>query len=574
MKFGVLAFDYDGTIARDGALDPHVRKAIAHARSRGVVTILVTGRILADLKHVAGDLDFVDAIVAENGGLFTMAGERGATMLGDSPPAAFTTELRRRGVDFRVGACVVEADARAADQLLLAIRTLELPLVLVFNRGRVMVLPRAVTKATGLQAALHALRLSPHNAIAIGDAENDHELLRGCEVGVAVAWGSPALQAIADDRIDGVGPADVARYIEHVITSRTLPKPRFSRRRFVLGYGDDGKDVEVELRPRNVAIIGTDTSAKLQIVDVLCEQAILHNYSVLVIDTAGAHRSLEALPGVIMLGGDDPLPAPWRPVEALRHPDVNVILDVSRVVSRERLEYVRAILPAIAQLRRRHGIPHRVVLEDADEVLSGLDVAQCLDLELAGHVILANQLAGLPPEVGDAVDAMLITRGVSHIQSPPSWRTPPSTAEFDLSTGEAALWSREQPTATPPTRIRLTGRRVGVREPEFRYPDVAVPESRAFVVTRRGTPTGIRARTPLELAGVIETADAAALEGHVRRGDLSRWIGVAIGDTRLASTIRQLEEAPEQRDDDLRAALVRSIRMRYESAADGDSAIG
>ena len=91
MKFGVLAFDYDGTIARDGALDPHVRKAIAHARSRGVVTILVTGRILADLKHVAGDLDFVDAIVAENGGLFTMAGERGATMLGDSPPLPIAT---------------------------------------------------------------------------------------------------------------------------------------------------------------------------------------------------------------------------------------------------------------------------------------------------------------------------------------------------------------------------------------------------------------------------------------------------------------------------------------------------
>ena len=31
MKFGVLALDYDGTIARDGALDPDVKAAIMFA---------------------------------------------------------------------------------------------------------------------------------------------------------------------------------------------------------------------------------------------------------------------------------------------------------------------------------------------------------------------------------------------------------------------------------------------------------------------------------------------------------------------------------------------------------------
>ena len=37
MKFGVLALDYDGTIARDGALDPDVKAAIMEARARGIV---------------------------------------------------------------------------------------------------------------------------------------------------------------------------------------------------------------------------------------------------------------------------------------------------------------------------------------------------------------------------------------------------------------------------------------------------------------------------------------------------------------------------------------------------------
>jgi len=36
VKFGVLALDYDGTIARDGVLDPEVRSAIADVRARGI----------------------------------------------------------------------------------------------------------------------------------------------------------------------------------------------------------------------------------------------------------------------------------------------------------------------------------------------------------------------------------------------------------------------------------------------------------------------------------------------------------------------------------------------------------
>ena len=175
MKFGVLALDYDGTIARDGMLDPDVRTAIAEARARGIAVILVTGRILSDVKRVAGDLQFVDAVVAENG--VVLAFPNGHSWLLSHPPATvFLEELRRRKIDFAAGQCVVETDAALAPRILAVIRELELPLVLLFNRGRLMVLPQAISKATGLHQALIALRLSAHNAIAIGDAENDHDL--------------------------------------------------------------------------------------------------------------------------------------------------------------------------------------------------------------------------------------------------------------------------------------------------------------------------------------------------------------------------------------------------------------
>src|SRR5205823_4267005 len=74
------------------------------------------------------------------------------------------------------------------------IRDLGLELQVVFNKGAVMILPSGVNKATGLLAALNSLGLSPHNAVAIGDAENDHALLAACECGVAVANALPSVK--------------------------------------------------------------------------------------------------------------------------------------------------------------------------------------------------------------------------------------------------------------------------------------------------------------------------------------------------------------------------------------------
>ena len=138
MKLSVIALDYDGTVARADVLDPSVREAIAAARTRGIVVLLVTGRILDDLQRVAGDLHFVDAVIAENGAVihFPISGRTSA--LAPSVSEILVGELRRRGIPFAAGHCLVDADASEAPRLLDVIRALELPLVLIFNRERVM----------------------------------------------------------------------------------------------------------------------------------------------------------------------------------------------------------------------------------------------------------------------------------------------------------------------------------------------------------------------------------------------------------------------------------------------------
>jgi HAD superfamily hydrolase (TIGR01484 family) len=121
MKFSALALDYDGTIARDGSLDPDVRSAIAEVRSRGIAVVLVTGRILEELRRVTGGLGFVDAVVAENGAVLDFPGGS-SRLIGHPAQPIFLEELRRRGIEFKAGQCVVETDATWAPQVLAIIR--------------------------------------------------------------------------------------------------------------------------------------------------------------------------------------------------------------------------------------------------------------------------------------------------------------------------------------------------------------------------------------------------------------------------------------------------------------------
>jgi hypothetical protein len=148
LKLTVIALDYDGTIARDGRVEPLVIQAVREGQARGIVMILVTGRILRDLHRVFPEHDLFDAIVAENGAVLAFP-NASARLLTQPPAQALLNELSAGKVEVGVGDCIIEADATSAPQIFAAISKLELPLVLIFNHSRVMVLPQGIDKATG-----------------------------------------------------------------------------------------------------------------------------------------------------------------------------------------------------------------------------------------------------------------------------------------------------------------------------------------------------------------------------------------------------------------------------------------
>lgn len=572
MKFNVLALDYDGTIARDGWLDPDVRNAIAEVRARGITVVLVTGRILEQLRGFTGDLSFVDAVVAENGAVLYFSEENTRT-LGQPAPQNFLDELRKRAVVFTAGQCVVEMDAAAAQQVLAAIHDLELPLAMVFNRGRLMVLPQSISKGVGLREALSVLSLSAHNAIGVGDAENDHDLLAACEFGVAAGWGSQALQGVADAIIAGEGPGAVAPYIRQIAQDKRIPRERVSRSRLTLGVREDGSALSLAIRNRNIVIAGETRSGKSWVNGLACEQLILQGYSVCVIDAEGDYRTLETLPGVVVLGGGGHPPDLPDLTRVLRQPQMSVIVDLSHVPYHDKVEYLATLLPMVATLRRTTGLPHRLVLDEAHYFLHGPDVGNLLDLDLGAYTLVTYRLTELHADLRASIDGVILKRtadpreiaALAEIVGPskltPEWRAMLSSLEVN----EALLLPGAEEAEGKLLKFRLLPRLTRHVRHKTKYIDVQLAEERGFVFTDLGSRVGPTVRTLQQFVETLPALPLRVLEGHARRGDFSRWVADVFHDHVLATALQKVEQRHRfGHMQDLYSALAYSIDERYQ----------
>jgi hydroxymethylpyrimidine pyrophosphatase-like HAD family hydrolase len=576
MKLAAIALDFDGTIAVNDVFDPGVRAAVGDVRRLGIYVLLVTGRRVPDLMRVAGDLSCFDVVVGENGAVLYFPANDRHVRLGRPPSAAVIGELRRRGIAFDVGDSVIEADANAAAKIVEVIRALEQPLVLAFNRSRLMVLPQAIAKSTGLRRALFALRVSIHNTIGVGDAENDHDLLDACEVGVAVAWGSAPLRAVADEVIAGTGPSAVADYVRRVARQPRLSAAQMGRRRLFLGHEHNGVPVSLAVRGRTILIAGEPGSGKSWLAGLLCEQLILQGYCLCVLDPEGDYHSLEALPGVIALGGDD-LPPSARELErALRHPDASVVIDLAKMPHREKRQYLCALLPLLAELRRRTGLPHKILLDEAHYFLAAPEGATRIDAELAGYILVTYRISALDPAVRSACDAVvMVSRETDPVEAEalvrlcrPAGGATISAGTFgELAKSEAALLPGPEESQGQVRRFQLAPRLTSHVRHRAKYLEMPVSDAHAFVFTDDGR-VGPRAHTLRSFMGLLAALNARPIEAHLRRHDFSRWIDDVFRDRPLASHIRQVEGQVGAEDPHLIAdAISQAIRARYDAIA-------
>jgi hypothetical protein len=364
----------------------------------------------------------------------------------------------------------------------------------------------------------------------------------------------------------------VAPVIRACAESRILPILPRARRRLHFGHTPDGQEFSLAVKGRNILVAGDAKSGKSWAAGLLCEQLILHGYSVCIIDPEGDYRSLEALPGVTAIGGEGPPPTPRQLVRALRYPDRSVILDLSHMPQSEKIDYIKSVLPAVNVLRRRTGLPHRILLDEAHYFLHDPDADQLLDFALNGYLVVSYCASRLPKPLLDASEVIIVT-----CESNPQEIEALRKRCACCPTSDAAAWSKlpylgyGQAVALPVTeeaggqlRLFTLGPRLTphVRHRQ-KYIDVPVSDSRAFVFSNLR-----RSRTLRQFTEALRDP-RATLDGYLQRNDFSRWISDVFGDYALADDLRMIEERHRSGwEFDAAGELINAIRSRYDLTED------
>jgi len=354
MRYLALACDYDGTIATDGCVGVATIAALKRLRTSGRKLILVTGRELGDLQRVFPRLDLFDRVVAENGGLLYCPDTRQTQPLGPAPPAEFVAALRGHGVaPLSVGHVIVATWEPNETVVLETIRDMGLEMQVIFNKGAVMVLPSGINKAYGLGAALNELKLSAHNVVGIGDAENDHAFLSICECAAVVANALPTLQKRADLVTEADHGAGVAELIERMIADdlREL-EPRLARHHIQLGVRPDGEPLDLAPYGNSLLIAGSSGGGKSTLATGLIERLIERGYQCCIIDPEGDYETFE---GGVVLGDPRRAPSVDEVLDLLQQPSQHAIVNLLGVPLDDRPTYVEGLIARLKELRAPPG---------------------------------------------------------------------------------------------------------------------------------------------------------------------------------------------------------------------------
>jgi hydroxymethylpyrimidine pyrophosphatase-like HAD family hydrolase len=374
MRYLALCTDYDGTLATDGRLLPDTINALERLLASGRRLVLVTGRELDDLQKVCTRLDLFEYVVAENGALLYKPSTGEETPLAPRPPDAFVALLRERGVGpISVGRVIVATWEPHENTVLATIRDLGLELQVIFNKGAVMILPAGVNKATGLTSALEKMELSPHNAVGVGDAENDHALLALCECSAAVANALPTLKSAADIVTVGDHGAGVVELIDEMLRDDLASfEPRLERHHVLLGTDDEGNEIHIRPHGETVLIVGSDGAGKSELATELLEKLAAQGYSFCVIDVEGDYGTVAK---AVSLGSPSRPPTANEVLKLLRGAGHSAVVNLSGLPASDRLPFLKALAPKLAELRERSGRPHWVVVDETDHLLPADDAS-------------------------------------------------------------------------------------------------------------------------------------------------------------------------------------------------------
>lgn len=544
-----IACDFDGTGAENGHLAPDVSAALGTAKAQGILTLLVTGRVLEEIQAACPDLSVFDAVVAENGALIWFPSSNQKIHLGLPPPDSFLGELRAQNVPFHTGNVVVGTWSRYAGQVLELIRRSGLDSQLIFNREALMILPGGINKASGVRRALEELRRSEKSLVAIGDAENDVPLLTAAGVGLAPRNSVPAVAAIADDRLAHPGGAGVARYVYDILErGGILPTP--PRHRLSLGRTIEGAPVLFPACGSNALICGDPRSGKSWLAGLIAEQLIEQGYRLCIIDPEGDYVPLGRRSKILSLGYDLSLPAPSVVPRIFSDEPLSVVLNLSFLSLADQVRYVDRLLAALDESRDATGIPHWILIDEAHYFFHRWDtIGRTVEQRTGNFILVTYRPSLIASEVYPHIGACLFTKTTideeryfitTLLQTRQPGDLTPRDALKDLERPRAALLLDESGGSR--WQVFTPGERITDHAHHARkYADTRLPDDKAFRFLYTGPPPSVVAHNVMEFHDAVQAVAVESLRHHLSVGDFSRWAADVLGDEQLARGLRKLE---------------------------------
>ncbi len=449
MRYLTLCTDYDGTLATEGHVFPETAAALESLIASGRRLVLVTGRELDDLQKVCPYLHLFEYAVVENGALLYQPSTHTETLLAQRPPDSFVAALRARGVGpISVGRVIIATWEPHETVVLETIKDHGLELQVIFNKGAVMILPAGVNKATGLAAALTKMGLSPHNAIGIGDAENDHALLASCECGVAVANALPTLKEAADFVTTGARGAGVTELIAALLQDDLASHEAELVRHHIL-LGVDSNLQEVRIRPygENILLTGDTGSGKSELAATLLDGLRQARYTFCVIDPDGAH---ETTPAAVSLGSSERPPSVQEILKLYRDPRESGVINLSGLQRAGRQTFFDELLPHLEELRARTGRPHWLIIDSEQAPVKGPLSPSVLQITKRPNQINGSALAEVNLVLATGNSPQQMIREFCQMTDTAT----PGMDPVSLRPGEVLAW-RPKSRSAAPFRVRI-----------------------------------------------------------------------------------------------------------------------
>lgn len=256
----VVALDADGTLLTpEGLLHSSTRPEIERIAASGVVVIVATGKTAASVEAVRQDLGIDGNPVVANQGLVVrdgsgrivhntvltrevvaesqrFAAEFGLEVFGYVPDAVLCTEDSERsrwfGPRYDEPVRLVDRLDPELNKLLLVVpvgsvgddlrqaavhRFADVAHVTQAVPESLEILPIGTSKAAGVAVALDHLGFDPSQLLAVGDGDNDREMLAAAAVGVAMGNATESLKEIADHVVASNADGGVAEALQLVL---------------------------------------------------------------------------------------------------------------------------------------------------------------------------------------------------------------------------------------------------------------------------------------------------------------------------------------------------------------------